>query len=98
MPACTECARYWSPRVAAAGRCPECGGAIARSSRVKKRSEAQQEAEPHGLVSRPHPAEGPQSESGHERLPWHLKLLGVSFCLYMGFRLYQGIVWLVHHV
>jgi len=29
-------------------------------------------------------------------LPWHLKLLGVSFCLYMAWRLYQLAEWLFH--
>lgn len=74
MPVCGDCARYWSPRSAASGRCPDCGGPIAAST-----------------------IGGPKGGE-KERLPWHLKLLAVSFCLYMGYRLYQGVEWLVHHL
>jgi hypothetical protein len=31
------------------------------------------------------------------RAPWHFKLLLVAIVLYLGYRLYQGIVWLVQH-
>ena len=32
------------------------------------------------------------------KLPWHLKLLAVAFVLYLAWRLFQGVEWLVHHV
>jgi hypothetical protein len=31
------------------------------------------------------------------KAPWHFKLLVVATALYLGFRLFQGIAWLVHH-
>jgi hypothetical protein len=30
--------------------------------------------------------------------PWHFKLLLVALVLYLGYRAYQGIFWLAHHV
>ncbi|MCU1461571.1 MAG: hypothetical protein JWO37_1646 [Acidimicrobiales bacterium] len=32
------------------------------------------------------------------RAPWHFKLLLAALILYLGYRLYQGIAWLAHHV
>jgi hypothetical protein len=32
------------------------------------------------------------------RAPWHFKLLAVGTVIYLGWRAYQGIGWLVHHV
>jgi uncharacterized paraquat-inducible protein A len=32
------------------------------------------------------------------RTPWHFKLLVVATALYLGFRAYQGVVWLVERV
>jgi hypothetical protein len=31
------------------------------------------------------------------RAPWHFKILAVGTVIYLGWRLYQGIGWLVHH-
>jgi hypothetical protein len=42
------------------------------------------------------------NDSGEEtrqaRAPWHFKILLVGTVVYLGWRLYQGIGWLVHHV
>ncbi|GAC1312993.1 MAG: hypothetical protein NVSMB12_04020 [Acidimicrobiales bacterium] len=32
------------------------------------------------------------------RAPWHFKLLLVALILYLGFRAYQGVFWVIHHV
>ena len=42
-------------------------------------------------------------DTGDERdakahLPWHFKLLLVVFVIYLGWRLVQGVEWVVHHV
>ena len=36
----------------------------------------------------------------HERrpVPWHFKLMIVATVVYLGYRAYQGVGWLVHHV
>jgi hypothetical protein len=36
--------------------------------------------------------------SGEVRAPWHFKLLLVAVVLYLGYRAYQGVVWLVQHL
>ena len=43
-------------------------------------------------------AEGEDEEVRPRRAPWHFKLLLVGTVIYLGWRLYQGIEWLVHHV
>lgn len=30
--------------------------------------------------------------------PWHFKLMVVALILYLAFRAYQGVFWVVHHV
>lgn len=37
-------------------------------------------------------------ETRQARAPWHFKVLLVGTVVYLGWRLYQGIGWLVHHV
>lgn len=32
------------------------------------------------------------------RVPWHFKLLLLATVVYLGWRLVQGIVWVVHHL
>ena len=45
--------------------------------------------------------EGECPECGEQlvrrKIPWHLKLMGGVTAVYLGWRAYQGIVWLVHH-
>lgn len=36
-------------------------------------------------------------EEVHPRAPWHFKVLVVGSVGYLGYRLYQGIGWLIHH-
>ncbi len=41
------------------------------------------------------------SEDGEVRqakAPWHFKVIVVGSVIYLGYRLYQGITWVVHHV
>ena len=32
------------------------------------------------------------------KTPWHFKLLLVAVVLYLGYRAYQGVVWVVHKI
>ncbi|MCL4448215.1 MAG: hypothetical protein M1152_00750 [Actinobacteria bacterium] len=32
------------------------------------------------------------------KAPWHFKVLLIGTCSYLGWRAYQGITWLVHHL
>lgn len=38
------------------------------------------------------------SEDAVPHAPWHFKLLVVALVLYLGFRAYQGVFWLIHHL
>jgi len=44
--------------------------------------------------------EGGEEEGGeeHPRAPWHFKVLLAGTVVYLGYRLYQGISWLAHHL
>ncbi|MGH9103731.1 MAG: hypothetical protein ACRDYD_12225 [Acidimicrobiales bacterium] len=32
------------------------------------------------------------------RVPWHFKLLVLATAIYLGYRIFQGVMWLTHHV
>jgi len=36
-------------------------------------------------------------EEPHPRAPWHFKVLVVGTVIYLAYRLYQGVGWLIHH-
>ncbi len=36
-------------------------------------------------------------DMAHPRAPWHFKVLVVGTVVYLGYRLYQGVGWLIHH-
>jgi hypothetical protein len=38
-----------------------------------------------------------EDEEPPRRAPWHFKILLVGSTIYLGYRTYQGITWLVHH-
>jgi len=39
-----------------------------------------------------------QPIAARRRVPWHLKLMLVATAVYLAWRIYQGMVWLAHHV
>lgn len=47
-------------------------------------------------------ADGSEDEAGEERVPvkapWHFKVLVVGTAVYLAYRIYQGVGWLVHHL
>jgi len=38
-----------------------------------------------------------EEEEEHPKAPWHFKVLVVGSVGYLGYRLYQGVGWLIHH-
>lgn len=42
--------------------------------------------------------EAVEGEERQAKAPWHFKLVVVGSVIYLGYRLYQGISWLAHHV
>lgn len=43
------------------------------------------------------PAPPTSEEAVPVKAPWHFKVLVVGTVVYLGYRLYQGIGWLIHH-
>lgn len=37
-------------------------------------------------------------EGGQRRVPWYFKSMVVASIVYLGYRAYQGVTWVVHHV
>jgi hypothetical protein len=85
VPWCTACDRFLSPSsVTTEGDCPRCGAAV-DPGRARPAASA--------------PAAAPDTDSyvpDLEPVPWHLKLLAGAVALYLGWRAFQGIEWIVH--
>jgi hypothetical protein len=81
VPWCPECDRFLSPStVRPDGTCPTCGRTVDTGA----------------VASNPAPAVT-KSEDDEKLppIPWHLKLLALAVLVYLTFRLYQGIEWLL---
>lgn len=39
-----------------------------------------------------------EEETRQAKAPWHFKVILVGSIVYLGYRLYQGITWLAHHL
>jgi hypothetical protein len=44
------------------------------------------------------PDEEEDEDERQARAPWHFKVIAVGSVIYLGYRLYQGIAWLAHHI
>ncbi len=81
MPWCTECDRFLSPStVQPDGTCPTCGRTVDQGAV--------------GAVAATKAAKAEDDEK-LPPIPWHLKLLALAIVVYLSFRLYQGIEWLL---
>ena len=85
MPWCPTCDRFLSPpTVTPEGRCPSCGRPV----------------EPGRSHRSPRPTTGaednPAAEEEQPPVPLHLKILGVSVVVYLGWRFIQGVEWVIH--
>jgi hypothetical protein len=80
VPWCSTCQRFLSPpTVTPDGRCPTCGAPV----------------DPGGAHP---PGEGDNEPPAEEELPpvpLHLKVLGAALVVYLGYRFFQGIEWIV---
>lgn len=84
MPWCTECDRFLSPStVRTDGTCPTCGRHVDEGEVATSTRAAPTE-----------PAVEPDEEP-LPPVPWHLKLLILAVVVYLAFRAYQGIGWLL---
>ena len=94
MPWCAACDRFLSPStVRADGSCPTCGRLVdpgragGATAVVNPAPPAEREA------SRSAATEDPTVP-----VPWHLKLLLVALAVYLAYRAFQGVAWLVAHL
>jgi hypothetical protein len=85
VPWCATCDRFLSPpTVRADGTCPTCGRTVDG-----------------GHVHTSAPRSGGAAEAPEERrasLPWHLWLLAAAVAVYLGFRAWQGIEWIIQQL
>jgi PHP family Zn ribbon phosphoesterase len=80
MPWCATCNRFLSPSTVREN------GTCPTCGRTVEGGGA------HGTVPEHHDA--PDDRPGS--LPWHLWLLGAALAVYLGFRAWQGIEWVIH--
>ena len=88
MPWCVPCDRFLSPStVRADGTCPSCGRVVdpGRAHRAT------------AVGASPAPTGGPVEEP-RVPVPWHLKLLLVALAVYLAYRAFQGVDWVVTHL
>jgi hypothetical protein len=101
MPWCPSCQRFLSPpTVTPDGTCPACGRPVEPGrGRVTSTGEAPLEPDQGRVASAGEAAPGPRPEEDEEELPpipAHLKFLGVAVIVYLGYRFWQGIEWVIH--
>ena len=84
MPWCASCDRFLSPStVLTEGTCPQCGRVVDPG-----RAHAP-------TASKVSAGDAPAGEDDLPAIPWHLKLLAAALAVYLGFRAWQGIEWLI---
>lgn len=80
MPWCTDCDRFLSPStVRTDGTCPTCGHVVDAGELATEI--AAQRAE--------------KADEPLPPIPWHLKVLAGGIAIYLAYRLYQGIEWVL---
>jgi len=90
VPGCATCDRFLSPpTVTPEGRCPSCGRPVEPGG-----------AHPRGEdPERTPPGEGePAGEEDLGPVPLHIKILGVALVVYLGYRFFQGVEWVIHRI
>ena len=91
MPWCATCDRFLSPpTVTPEGRCPSCGRPVEPGRAHAAEPGRAQTAEPGGADG------GPAGEEDLGPVPFHLKFLGVALVVYLGYRFFQGVEWVIH--
>jgi hypothetical protein len=101
MPWCTGCDRFLSPAtVKADGTCPRCGRLVdpGRARAPEPVEVAEPGASDPTRASAAHAVPVPEADPDDDApipLPWHFKLLVGAIALYLGWRAFQGIEWVV---
>ena len=83
MPWCATCDRFLSPpTVTPEGRCPTCGRPV-EAGRAHPSDPSDASAEP-------------RTEEELGPVPFHLKILGAALVVYLGYRFFQGVEWVIN--
>lgn len=81
MPWCEDCDRFYTPStLTAGGDCPE----------------GHHVADPDGAAHLVQSTAEPREEEPEPKVPWHFWLLLVSVVIYLGWRAWEGIVWVIN--
>jgi hypothetical protein len=113
VPWCEQCSRLVDKkdlipsegkgRYAPRDCCPVCGREIASAPVVPgavesfAASTSEADVQPPGEPSVAPEANKSETEEEHTKAPWHFKLLVGGTAIYLAWRLYQGVGWLIHH-
>jgi hypothetical protein len=95
VPWCEHCAKFWNPSsMQADGSCPACGRVLPPGA-TRPRTDVVAADRPEGTVD-----DGSRAEPGDDApgAPWHFWLMVAAITLYLGWRLLQGIGWVVESV
>ncbi len=79
---CPECDWLW-PKPK--GACPNCGSTAAPEISLQELDES-------GRARRK------RNQSGKAKMPRSLMVLGIVFVIYLGWRIVQGVTWLLHYI
>lgn len=86
MPWCPACERFLAPpAVTPEGRCPDCQQPVEPGRARVAPAEEQPMA----------PAQGHEVPEELGPVPWHLKVIGGATVAYLGWRLVQGVAWVI---
>lgn len=97
MPWCTGCDRFLSPStVTPEGTCPRCGRTVDPGRAHAPGAEPAEATERRARRRQRPVADIPGDDEEPLPVPWHLKLLVGAVALYLGYRAYEGVVWVVH--
>jgi hypothetical protein len=90
VPWCATCDRFLSPpTVTPEGRCPTCGRPVEPGRAHPSGGSAEAGRGPDDVA-----APGTEEELGP--VPFHLKFLGAALVVYLGYRFFQGVEWVIH--
>jgi len=100
MPWCEDCERFANPNsLDTDGSCPSCGAVIAESPEATGGGESTAEQPSPPVAAPATPQELRRAALGvvtpGDRAPWHFWVLLAAVVVYLGWRLVQGVAWVV---
>jgi hypothetical protein len=89
VPWCAACDRFLSPStVHADGTCPTCGHPV--DAGHAQSASLNEPTAPTALEA--------NTEEPLDPVPWHFKLMLGALAIYLGYRAFQGVEWVVQHL